>query len=113
MMVTTPLIEKPDRFGSPSSLLGIPSYHQWEDDSVFECRVLLCPEDEGGYSAHALRLPGVVSQGETVTEALDNIKEAFRGAIGVYLEDGQEIPLESIDMDRPAESLERWVLVNV
>lgn len=112
-MRTSPLIEeKSTRFGSPSAVFDVTP---WESlgNNVFECRVLLCPEDEGGYSAHALRLPGVVSQGDTVDEAIDNIREAFRGAVCVYRETEQQIPWEPITVDRPAGSLERWILVDV
>lgn len=80
---------------------------------TYECRVLLSPEEEGGYSALALRLPGVVSQGETVQEALDNISEAFRGAVSLYLEEGNGIPWEAVEVDRPKGWLERWILVDV
>lgn len=80
---------------------------------TFECRVLLCPEEDGGYSAHALRLLGVVSQGETKEEALENIREAFRGAILAYRESGQTIPWGEFEIDRPKDSIERWILVNV
>lgn len=112
-MVNIPLIEeKPTRFGSPSEVLDATDWERLADN-VFECRVLLCPEGEGGYSAHALRLPGVASQGSTIGEALENIKEAFRGAIAVYQEENGQIPWEQVTMDRPAGSLERWVLVDV
>jgi len=33
-------------------------------------------EDEGGYSAQCLELPGAISQGETKEEALKNMEEA-------------------------------------
>ena len=104
--------EKPTRFGSPSRVLEATAWEPF-GDNVFECRVLLCPEPEGGYSAYALRLPGVASQGDCIAEALENIKEAFRGAISVYQDDNQEIPWEQITIDRPAGSLERWILVDV
>ena len=109
-----PIEEKPTRFGSP--LEGVETTG-WENfrDNVFECRVVLCPEPDGGYSAHALRLPGVATQGDSIDEALENIKEAFRGAIAVYQDDEHGIPWESepISIDRPAGSLERWFLVDV
>ena len=112
MVIFPQIEEKPTRFGSPSNVLDATA---WEPlgDNVFECRVLLCPEVEGGYSAHALRLPGVASQGSTIGEALENVKEAFRGAISVYQEENGQIPWEQITIDRPAGSLERWVLVDV
>lgn len=51
---------------------------------TFECRVIIVSE-ETGFSAHAADLPGVVSQGDTVEDALSNITQACRGAISEYL----------------------------
>ena len=45
-------------------------------------RVVLEPSEEGGYTAYAPSLPGCVSEGEDIQEALTNIQEA----IGLYLE---------------------------
>jgi predicted RNase H-like HicB family nuclease len=45
-------------------------------------RIVLEPQEEGGYTVYAPALPGCVSQGDTVEEAMDNIKEA----ITVYVE---------------------------
>ncbi|MCH7752761.1 MAG: type II toxin-antitoxin system HicB family antitoxin [Planctomycetes bacterium] len=88
---------------------------EWTDgrDSTYECRVLLCPEPEGGFSVHAIRLPGVVSEGDTESEALENIADAFRSAIQSYLEGGSEIPWCDEKIDRPKGSKERWILVDV
>ena len=38
--------------------------------------------EEGGYTVYVPSLPGCISEGETMSEALDNIKEA----IELYLE---------------------------
>jgi len=58
-------------------------------------RVVLEPQEEGGYTVYVPSLPGCVSQGETDEEALANIKEA----IEVYLESLRErrIPLPRIE----------------
>lgn len=45
-------------------------------------KVVLEPQQEGGYVAYVPALPGCFSQGETKEEALRNIKEA----IELYLE---------------------------
>lgn len=45
-------------------------------------KVVLEPSDEGGYTIYAPALPGCISEGETVDEALANIREA----IAFYLE---------------------------
>ena len=49
-------------------------------------RVILEPQEAGGYTVYVPALPGCVSQGETIEEALSNIKEA----IEVYLESLKE-----------------------
>lgn len=77
----------------------------------FECRVLLVPEEEGGFSAHALDLPGVVSEGETEEEAIDHFKEAFRGAILEYRSSLREIPWSAVSVPEKAGSIERRVMV--
>lgn len=114
-MTTIPRIEeKPTRFGSPSSVLDVTPWEQLKANT-FECRVVICPEPCGGFSAHATRLRGVASQGDSVSDALRNIAEAFRGAIAVYQENDGGVPWEPepIAFDRPVGSLERWILVDV
>jgi predicted RNase H-like HicB family nuclease len=45
--------------------------------------VILEKEEEGGYSAQCLELPGAISQGETKDEALRNTKEAIEAVLEV------------------------------
>jgi predicted RNase H-like HicB family nuclease len=40
-------------------------------------KVVLEPSDEGGYTVYVPSLPGCISEGETVEEALENIQEAI------------------------------------
>ena len=49
-------------------------------------RVIVEPQQEGGYTVYVPSLPGCVSQGETVEESMANIREA----IEVYLESLKE-----------------------
>lgn len=49
--------------------------------------VILEKEEEGGYSAQCLELPGAISQGESKEEAIKNIKEAI------------ELLLETLDLE--------------
>jgi len=41
-------------------------------------KVVLEPSDEGGYTVYVPSLPGCISEGETVQEALENIREAMK-----------------------------------
>lgn len=45
-------------------------------------KVILEPSDEGGYTVYVPSLPGCISEGETLKEAMDNIREAIQ----LYLE---------------------------
>ena len=45
-------------------------------------KVVLEPSDEGGFTVYAPSLPGCISEGDTVEDALANIQEA----IELYLE---------------------------
>jgi antitoxin HicB len=40
-------------------------------------RILLTPEEEGGFSVSVPALPGCFTQGETVAEAMEMAKEAL------------------------------------
>ena len=53
--------------------------------------IILEKEEEGGYSAQCLELPGAISQGETKEEALRNIKEAIALVLKVINEDAKTL----------------------
>jgi predicted RNase H-like HicB family nuclease len=65
-----------------------------DNPPAFEYQAVFQEETEGGYSVWVPDLPGCASQGETLEEALENIKEA----IELYLEDF-DINLEVQDFD--------------
>ncbi len=46
-------------------------------------KVILEPSDEGGFTVSVPSLPGCISEGDTLEEALENIREA----IDLYLEE--------------------------
>lgn len=46
-------------------------------------RVILEPSDEGGFTVYVPSLPGCISEGDTIKEALANIGEALT----LYLEE--------------------------
>lgn len=60
--------------------------------NTYRCHVALVVEEEGGFSAVVLNLPGVGSCGETEQETLLNVCEAAQAVIESYLTDEQEIP---------------------
>ena len=60
--------------------------------------VILEPEEDGGYSVHCPALPGCSSQGDSMEEALDNIKEAIIGVLKVRHKERLPIPRETPKM---------------
>ncbi|WP_343221823.1 type II toxin-antitoxin system HicB family antitoxin [Methanocalculus chunghsingensis] len=57
-----------------------------EEKMKFQVVVREDPED-GGYNVSCPAIPGCHSQGETVEEALENIKDAIVGCVEVHNED--------------------------
>jgi predicted RNase H-like HicB family nuclease len=56
--------------------------------------VELEPQKEGGYTVTVPVLPGCISEGDTLEEALKNIKDAIEGYLKVLAKHGRPIPLE-------------------
>lgn len=55
-------------------------------------QVVLIPDEGGGYVVEVPSLPGCYSQGETIDEALENIREAIELHIEDMIEAGEEVP---------------------
>jgi predicted RNase H-like HicB family nuclease len=53
---------------------------------IMKLKIVLEPSDEGGYTALVPSLPGCISEGNIIDEALLNIKEA----IELYLEPAED-----------------------
>lgn len=61
-------------------------------EKVLDFKVILEPDETGGYIAVCPSLPGCYSQGETIEEALENIKEAILLVLEDMEAHGEEIP---------------------
>ncbi len=59
---------------------------------IYDFKVLLEPDEAGGYVAVCPALSGCYSQGETVAEAMSNIKEAIELCIEEMRARGEAIP---------------------
>ena len=82
----------------------------------YEVKVWIFPADENGSVAIvAAHLPGVATYGETVDDAIQNLKEAFQVSAESYLEDGSTIPWRRDEGDEAPEPgcFARWVVVDV
>ena len=59
---------------------------------VYDFKVILEPDEAGGYVVTCPSLAGCYSQGDTVEEALANIKEAIELCLEDMRAQGEEIP---------------------
>jgi predicted RNase H-like HicB family nuclease len=61
-----------------------------EDVICMKYTIILEEQEEGGFTAQCLEIPGAISQGETKKEALDNVKEAIELVLEVLQEEAKE-----------------------
>ena len=59
---------------------------------VYDFKVILEPDETGGYVVSCPSLPGCYSQGETVDAALANIREAIEICLEDLKAQGEELP---------------------
>jgi len=59
---------------------------------VYDFKVILEPDETGGYVVTCPSLAGCYSQGDTVEEALANIREAIELCLEDMREQGEQIP---------------------
>ena len=62
---------------------------QYQYTAVFE------PAPEGGYVVTVPALPGLVTEGDTMEQARELVKDAIRGYIESLVKHGEDIPVES------------------
>ena len=55
-------------------------------------QVVLIPDETGGFTVEVPSLPGCISQGETVEEALINIQDAIALHVESLVAHGEEVP---------------------
>ena len=58
----------------------------------YKIPLLLTPQPEGGYTVTSPLLPELVSEGDSLNEALENVKDAFAAVIELYEEMGRSLP---------------------
>lgn len=54
--------------------------------------VVIEPQIEGGYTVYVPDLPGCISEGRTINEAMAMIKDAITGYLAVQKEKGWKLP---------------------
>lgn len=53
------------------------------------------PQPEGGYTVTSPLLPELITEGDTVAEALTNAEDAFAVVLEIYEDEGRSMPLDT------------------
>ena len=54
--------------------------------------LVLEPQPEGGYTVTSPPLPELITEGDTVAEALANVEDAFGAVVEIYRDRGRPLP---------------------
>ncbi|MCI0492330.1 MAG: type II toxin-antitoxin system HicB family antitoxin [Planctomycetes bacterium] len=69
----------------------------------YKIPLVLAPQPEGGYTVTSPLLPELVTEGDTVEEAIDNVKDALAAVIETYEDLGRSLPRNTrvLDLSTP------------
>lgn len=70
-------------------------------------------QPEGGYTVTAPQLPGLVTEGDTVPEAMANVEDALTALLELYEDTGKEIPSDLIVDEEGKRRIQHEALIAV
>lgn len=60
---------------------------------LYKVPLLLSPQPEGGFTITSPLLPELLSEGDTVEEALENVRDALAAVVEAYEDLGRALPI--------------------
>ena len=60
---------------------------------LYKVPLLLSPQPEGGFTVTSPLLPELVTEGDTVEEALANVQDALAAVVEAYEDLGRDLPV--------------------
>jgi antitoxin HicB len=72
--------------------LFLPDSQEMEVCMIFKVPLVLSPQPEGGFTVTSPLLPELVTEGDTIEEALDNVRDALEATIEAYQDLGRPLP---------------------
>ena len=58
----------------------------------YKVSLVMTPQSEGGYTVTSPLLPELVTEGDSIGDALENVKDALAAVIELYEELGRSLP---------------------
>jgi len=65
----------------------------------YKIPLVLTPQPEGGYTVTSPLLPELITEGDSIEEALANVKDALAAVIETYQDLGRELPQNALIPD--------------
>jgi antitoxin HicB len=59
---------------------------------IYRVPLVLAPQAEGGYTITSPMLPGLVTEGDSLDEALEHVEDALRATLELYADIGRPVP---------------------
>ncbi len=59
----------------------------------YKIPLVLSPQPEGGYTVTSPLLPELITEGDTIVEALENVKDALAAVIEIYEDTDRLFPV--------------------
>ena len=59
---------------------------------VYKVPLVLTPQPEGGYTVTSPVLPELVTEGDTLDEAIENVRDALKAVVEIYEDLGRMLP---------------------
>ena len=59
---------------------------------VYRVPLILAAQPEGGYTVTSPVLPGLVTEGDSLEQALTNVEDALRATLELYEDTGRPVP---------------------
>ena len=59
---------------------------------MYQIPLVFTPQPEGGYTVTSPVLPELITEGDTLEEARDNVNDAFEVVAELYAEQGRSLP---------------------
>ena len=58
--------------------------------------LVLTPQPEGGYTVTSPLFPELITEGDSIDEALENVSDAFAAVIELYDDLGRSLPIGNV-----------------
>ena len=61
-------------------------------ETIYKIPLIFEPQPEGGFTVTSPLLPELITEGDTVEEVMENVKDALRAVLELYEDMGRPIP---------------------